>query len=79
MPKFSSICSLNTNQDAFYNLHATIDLAFWGTKVMIQVIGKASTSLVVLKNYLLINLTELKDVEKIPYLNLPVSQKGLFG
>ncbi len=36
-------------------------------------------SLVVLERHLLLNLTEIKDADKIPFLDSPVSPTGLFG
>ncbi len=44
-----------------------------------QAIGRSLANLVVLERHLLMNLTEMKDANKIPFLDSPVSPTGLFG
>ncbi len=49
------------------------------TKMTAQAIGRSMASLVELERYLWLNLTEMKDVDKVPFLDSPVSPTGLFG
>ncbi len=44
-----------------------------------QVIGRSKASLVVLGRHLWLNLTEMKDAHKVPFLDSLVSPTGLFG
>lgn len=55
------------------------DLALRATKAMTQAVGKAMASLVVLECHLWLNLTDIRDAEKIAFLDSPVSPKGLFS
>ncbi len=64
---------------AFTELRTATDLALRATKVMMQAVGKAMASLVVLERHLWLNLTDIRDAEKMAFLNSPVSPKGLFG
>ncbi len=41
--------------------------------------GRSMASLVVFECHLWLNLTEMKDVDKVPFLDSPVSPTGLFG
>ncbi len=49
------------------------------TKMTAQTIGRSMASLVQLERYLWLNLTEMKDADKVPFLDSPVSPTGLFG
>ncbi len=69
----------NPNPAAFSKLRSTTDLALQATKMTAQVIGRSMASLVVLKRHLWLNLTEIKDADKVPFLDFPVSPTGLFG
>ncbi len=55
------------------------DLALRATKTMAQAIGRSMASLVVLERHLWLTLTEIKDADKVPFLDAPVSPTGLFG
>ncbi len=66
----------NPNPAAFSELRSATDLALRTTKMTAQAIGRSMPSLVVLERYLWLNLTEMKDVDKIPFLDSPT---GLFG
>ncbi|KAL0164048.1 hypothetical protein M9458_039801, partial [Cirrhinus mrigala] len=60
-------------------LRSATDLALHATKATTQAIGRSMASLVVLERHLWLTLTELKDVDKVPFLDAPVSPTGLFG
>lgn len=60
-------------------LRSTTDLALRATKATAQAIGSSMASLVVLGQYLWMTLMEIKDVDKVPFLNALVSPTGLFG
>ncbi len=49
------------------------------TKMTAQANGRSMASLVELERYLWLNLTEMEDVDKVPFLDYPVSPIGLFG
>ncbi len=63
----------------FTELRTATDLALRATKVMMQALGKAMASLVVLERHLWLNLTDIRDAEKMAFLNSPVSLKGLLA
>ncbi len=63
----------------FTELRTVTDLALCATKVTTQAVGKAMASLVVLERHLWLNLTDIRDAEKMAFLDSPVSPKGLFG
>lgn len=65
--------------NAFTELRTATDLALRATKATAQAISKAMTNLVVLECHLWLNLTEIRDAEKMAFLDSPVSPKGLFG
>ncbi len=67
------------NPAAFSELRSATDLALRATKMTDQVIGRSIASLVVLERHLRLNLTEMKDADKISFLDSPVSPTGLFG
>ncbi|KAL1254849.1 hypothetical protein QQF64_012910 [Cirrhinus molitorella] len=47
--------------------------------MMAQALGRSMASLLVLVRHLWLNLTTIKDADKVPFLNSPVSPSGLFG
>lgn len=51
----------------------------WATKVTAQAVSKTMASLVVLDRHLWLNLEEIRDAEKMAFLDSPVLPKGLFG
>ncbi len=65
--------------NAFTELRTMTDLALRATKETAQAISKAMTNLVVLECHLWLNLTEIRDAEKMAFFDSPVSPKGLFG
>ncbi|KAI2646366.1 Titin [Labeo rohita] len=60
-------------------LRSATDLALRATKATAQAIGRSMTSLVVLERHLWLTLTEIKDADKVPFLDAPLSPTGLFG
>ncbi|KAL0157079.1 hypothetical protein M9458_048325, partial [Cirrhinus mrigala] len=60
-------------------LRSATDLALRATKATAQAIDRSMASLVVLERHLWLTLTEINDVDKVPFLDAPVSPTGLFG
>ncbi len=60
-------------------LRAATDLALWATKVTAWSVGRVISTLVVQERHLSLCLAELRDNDKVRFLNSPVSQTGLFG
>ncbi|KAL0151578.1 hypothetical protein M9458_053095 [Cirrhinus mrigala] len=60
-------------------LRRATDLALRATKATAQAIGRSMASLVVLERHLWLTLTEIKDADKVPFLDAPISPTGLFG
>ncbi len=64
---------------AFIELRSATDLALRATKATAQAIGRSVASLVVLERHLWLNLTEIKEADKVPFFDSSVSPVGLFG
>ncbi len=62
-----------------HELRAATDLALRATKVTAQSLGRAMFTLVVQERHLWLCLADMKEQEKVQFLNAPVSQTGLFG
>ncbi len=62
-----------------HELRAATDLALRATNVTAQSLGRAMSTLVVQERHLWLCLTDMKEQEKVQFLNAPVSQTGLFG
>ncbi len=60
-------------------LRSATDLALRATKTTAQAIGRSMASLVVLERHLWLTLTEIKDADKVSFLDAPISPSGLFG
>ncbi len=67
-----SIDESSPNPAAFKELCSATDLALCDTKMTAQAIGRSMASLVVLERHLWLNLTEIKEVDKVPFLDSPV-------
>ncbi len=67
------------NLAVLLELRAATDLALRATKVTAQSLGRAMSMLVVQERHLWLCLTDMKEQEKVQFLNAPVSQIGLFG
>ncbi len=62
-----------------HELRAATDLALRATKGDRTVFGRAMSTLVVQERHLWLCLADMKEQEKVQFLNAPVSQTGLFG
>ncbi len=61
------------------DLRSAIDLALRATKATAQAIGRSMSSLIVLEHHLWLMMTEMKEADKVPFLDAPVSSGSLFG
>lgn len=57
------------HQEAFKELHTANNLSLCATKATAQAISKTMASLVVLERHLWLNLTEIRDAEKMAFLD----------
>ncbi len=62
-----------------HELHAAMNLAFRATKVTTQFLHRAMSTLVFQERHLWLCLADMKEHEKVQFLNAPMSQTGLFG
>ncbi len=62
-----------------HELRAATDFALRATKVTAQSLGRSMSMLVVQERHLWLCLADMKEQEKVQFLNAPVSQTGLFG
>ncbi len=62
-----------------HELRAATDLALRPTKVTARAVGRAMSTLVVQERHLWLCLADMRDTDKVRFLNSPVSQTGLFG
>ncbi len=60
-------------------LRSATDLTLCATKATAQAIGHSMASLVVLERHLWLTLTEIKEADKVPFLDAPNFPNGLFG
>lgn len=65
------------HQEAFKELRTARNLALHVMKATVHAIGKTMASLVVLERHLWLNITEIKDAEKMAFLDSLVSSNGL--
>ncbi len=61
------------------DLRSTTDLALRTTKATAQAIGRSMSSLIVLERHLWLTMTKMKEADKVPFLDAPVSSGSLFG
>ncbi len=61
------------------DLRSATDLALCATKATAQAIGRSMSSLIVLEHHLWLTMTEMKEADKVPFLDAPVSSGSLFG
>ncbi len=61
------------------DMRSATDLALRATKATAQAIGHSMSSLIVLERHLCLTMTEMKEADKIPFLDAPVSSGSLFG
>ncbi len=62
-----------------HELRAATDLALGATKVTARAVGRAMSTLEVQERHLWLCLADMRDTDKVRFLNSPVSQTGLFG
>ncbi|XP_059360387.1 taste receptor type 1 member 1-like [Carassius carassius] len=74
-----SLDESSPSDPAFCDLRSATDLALRATKATAQVIGRSMANLVVLERHLWLNLTEIKESDKVAFLDAPVSPSSLFG
>ncbi len=60
-------------------LRATTDLTLRATKVTVRSVGRAMSTLVVQERHLWLCLADMRNTDKVRFLNSPVSQTGLFS
>ncbi len=60
-------------------LRTATDLALRATKVTARSLGRAMSTLVVQERHLWLNLADMREPDKVRFLNAPVCQAGLFG
>ncbi len=68
-----------TNPRLTQELYSATDLALRATEVKARSLWKAMSTLMVQDHHLWLSLVELSDVDKVRFLDAPVSQAGLFG
>ncbi len=61
------------------DLRSTTDLALRATKATALAIGRSMSSLIVLEHHLWVTMTEMKEADKVPFLDAPVLSGSLFG
>ncbi len=54
-------------------------MALRATKATTQAIGRSMSSLIVLERHLWLTMTEIKEADKVPFLDAPVLSGSLFG
>lgn len=59
------------SEPAFRNLRSATDLALHATKATAQAIGQSMANLVALERHLWLNLTEIKESDKVAFLECP--------
>ncbi len=64
---------------AFKELRSVTNLALHATKTTAQAVGRSMASLVVLERHLWLTPMEIKNADKVPFLDSPDSLTGLFG
>ncbi len=69
----------STDLGLMQELHMATDFTLRATKVTARSLGKAMSTMVVQERHLWLNLAEMKDVDKVRFLDAPISQAGLFG
>ncbi len=69
----------STDPGLMQELRTATDFALRATKVTARSLGKAMSTMVVQERHLWLNLVEIKDVDKAHFLDIPISQAGLFS
>ncbi len=74
-------CSEEAGLDAasLRDVKSATDLALRATKATAQAIGRSMSSLIVLERHLWPTMMEMKEADKVPFLDAPVLSGSLFG
>ncbi len=67
------------NSASLRDLRSVTDLALRPTKATAQAIGRSMSSLIVFERHLWLTITEMKEADKVPFLDALVSSGSLFG
>ncbi len=73
------LSAMDESEPDLRELRSATDLALRTTKTTSQAIGRSIANLVVLERHLWLMLTEIKDADKVPFLDAPISPNSLFG
>ncbi|KAL0199155.1 hypothetical protein M9458_007695, partial [Cirrhinus mrigala] len=65
--------------ELLHELRSATDYTLRATKVTTQALGRAMSTMVIQEHHLWLNLAEMRDAEKVRFLDAPISQAGLFG
>ncbi|KAL0187588.1 hypothetical protein M9458_014687, partial [Cirrhinus mrigala] len=65
--------------ELLHELRSVTDYDLRATKVTAQALGRAMSTMVVQERHLWLNLAEMRDAEKVRFLDTPISQASLFG
>ncbi|XP_057197561.1 uncharacterized protein LOC130558871 [Triplophysa rosa] len=66
-----------TDPTVMQELRTATDLALRATKVTARALGRAMSTMVVQERHLWLNLAQMRDAEKVRFLDAPISQGGL--
>ncbi len=65
--------------EAVKKLRRATDLALRATKHTVRAVGRSMAASVAAERHLWLNLTEIREKEKVFLMDAPISQSGLFG
>ncbi len=65
--------------EAVKELRRATDLALRATKHTARAVGRSMAALVAAERHLWLNLTEIREREKVFLMDAPISKSGLFG
>ncbi len=71
--------SMILDSAALRDMRSVTDLALHATKATAQAIGRLMYILIVLERHLWLTMTAMKEADKVPFLEAPVSSSSLFG
>lgn len=71
--------SWGIDEESFSELRWATDLSLWVIKKMARAVGRSMSAMVAMEMHLRLNLTGIKDRDKVFLLNAPVLPSGLFS
>lgn len=71
--------SWGIDEESFSELRWATDMSLWVIKKMARAIGHSMSAMVAMERHLWLNLTGIKDRDKVFLLNAPVLPSGLFS